>query len=245
MKTISNNQLLSTWKRKYPYYLPMLGALRGEDHATRKFWSLGTACCKPIPERDQKYGYREPHDADAVAEHAFWVLSILHAVQVKGIFAQLVRPEVSWFGPRHFKHLNVSRHDYLNSVFESATKERFCEALEFDRIPTRFINLFVDFPYANRCYDIELLCRPQPIVVTFSHHLTVDFDTPQFSLFRQIKTFFRSTNLRMIETLSPRKAREQSRQLDALFRHMGFGGGASSKSKNEEVQDVLAKGCGQ
>jgi hypothetical protein len=201
----------------------MLGALRDEEDSTRTFWVLATASYKPIPKRDRKYGFMEPYDADAVAEHAFWVVSLLHVLETKGILAQLVRPDVSWFGLKEFEGLNISRHDYLRSVFKGARKEEFSGALEFDRLPICFINLFLDFPYANRCSDVELLCRHKPLVVTFSHHLTVDFATPQFGLFRQVKAFFRNTNLRVIETMSPQKALEQSRRLDALFRNIHLG----------------------
>lgn len=237
IRTINNKELVSTWKRRYRYFPSMLEALRDSD-SPRRFWILGTASYEELPSyegfprRGPKSGFRKPYDVDAVAEHAFWVVSLLHSLQIKGMLAQLVRPQVPWFGFKQFERLNIPRHDYLRSILRGVRKKKFSGGLEFNGIPIRFINLFLDFPYSNWCYDIELLCRPRPLVVRFSHHLSVDFATPDYQLFRQVKAFFRDTNLRVIETLSPQKDLKLSRQLDALFRTMSWGEDDPSPGKD-------------
>lgn len=219
MKAIETSHLRSTWKRYHSYFPPMLEALR-EDEGERKFWLLATASYKPSLGCECGGSPLLPYNADRLAEHAFWISSFLHSVPVKGVLAQLARPDASWFGQRESKRLNAARHDYLESALRMAKKEKFTGALEFDEIPIRFINLFLDFPYTSKWSDIELLCRGTPLIVRFSHHLTVDFATPHYGLFRRIRGFFKKTNLGIIETLSPRRALEQSRRLDVIFRNM-------------------------
>ncbi len=142
---------------------------------------------------------REIFDRELIAEHAFHVITVLRKMKLNAALAQMRQQRQEWFGKAAPKRRNCARFEYLRSINSRQALQGFRGGILFESLPICFINHFIDYAYENRCSDIVILFRREPLVVCMTHHLTVDFITPDARLYSGVKDYFLNSGLRLVQ----------------------------------------------
>jgi hypothetical protein len=83
---------------------------------------------------------------------------------------------------------NINLYEF-NGGFNVKNKEQILD----------FISIFIDYPFLLSYRDVEMISTEIDLIIKFTHHITVDFITPNKNLIFKIKNLCNQENLTFIE----------------------------------------------
>lgn len=140
--------------------------------------------------------YEPIYDVEAVMQHAFMASSILDIFSVKLAFAELKVPNVTWFPRSHLSIRDRLRLELLSLKANQKKREAFRGGIQIEGNCAPFIFAFSDYSFLNRMVSLDLFCIGKvSLVVTLSHHLTIDFAANDSKVIAKVGRALRSYGL--------------------------------------------------
>jgi hypothetical protein len=168
---------------RYDDYLTWLD----EDERSHSYYIVSTAVIGVRPRIEWNEKGREIYDEDRLSTHAGLVFKVAEALHVGSVLAEHEYSPAIWFPAEIIARNHAeSKVSFIRARVHDIDVNTFDGAFRVEDHFAEFLHHFIDYPFVLRYRNIDMFSERLSMILKITHHLAVDFVTPDRTLADQI-----------------------------------------------------------